>query len=521
MKTFKVKLYPTESQSRRMEQWLITLQRHYNRVLAITLWTQRRYNLPVSKSICGGLKTPKKDGDKRPYIYGIYVAAKRRNQFLNDIPADTVNQTIQSRIEAAFDKWAAACKGKKGEDFFKGQPKFANRDRFTSFQFRTRPPRPLFTYDHKGRRYLNIPNAQGADKIGPILCSLSPDTPSDFTKSFCAIQREPDGWYACIVINLENQVRWDKAPHGVVGIDVNIGSIDLSDGTRIPMPFFADRYRDEVLRLTQKLARTRRENKDWRSSKRYADAKKRKAVLEARITRERKAWHANVVAWLVSRYDRIYVENLEPKNMVKNKHLAKAISSQAWGHFFEMLEMKCAEHGRIFGRVPPSYTSKTCSSCGWVNKAKPGEKGYMGLHVRQWVCPECQTHHNRDVNAAKNICAKGEEAFATGNYEKQELGKRKAKSNSKVLLTERTEAKAGTIIIPCPTLDLPTPPNLPAHKRRSKAEWSAKQRAERARRRNKNAKKEKLTSVDLNGQKKNFNGRKEKLANSTQLSLFC
>ena len=86
----------------------------------------------------------------------------------------------------------------------------------------------------------------------------------------------------------------------------------------------------------------------------------------------------------------------EIKNMVKNHCLAKSISDCAWGKFFELLSYKAEEAGRTLLKENPRNTSKTCSSCGSINKA-------LKLSDRSWVCKVCGTLHDRDENASKNI----------------------------------------------------------------------------------------------------------------------
>ena len=102
---------------------------------------------------------------------------------------------------------------------------------------------------------------------------------------------------------------------------------------------------------------------------------------------------------LIDRYDTICIEDLNIKGMMQNHHLAKSIQSASWNMFVQMLSYKADFKGKNvikIGRFEPS--SKTCSNCGYVNSD-------LTLSDREWVCPHCGTHHDRDINAAINIKA--------------------------------------------------------------------------------------------------------------------
>ena len=102
--------------------------------------------------------------------------------------------------------------------------------------------------------------------------------------------------------------------------------------------------------------------------------------------------------------DVICLENLYVVGMKKNRHLAKAISDSGWGMFSRMLEYKSQKYGREFVKVGRYYPStQTCSKCGY---RRVGDKK-LTLKEREWICPECGEHHDRDVNAAINIRNEG------------------------------------------------------------------------------------------------------------------
>jgi putative transposase len=124
-------------------------------------------------------------------------------------------------------------------------------------------------------------------------------------------------------------------------------------------------------------------------------------VAHGKLTRARRDYHHKQALRLIRENQAVHVEDLQVVGMLRNRRLARAISDAGWGQFVRLLGEKAQRYGRTVATVSrwlPS--SKTCSACGHVIEEMP-------LKVRAWTCPECQTTHDRDHNAAINILAAG------------------------------------------------------------------------------------------------------------------
>ncbi|WP_143455515.1 RNA-guided endonuclease InsQ/TnpB family protein, partial [Ligilactobacillus ruminis] len=108
----------------------------------------------------------------------------------------------------------------------------------------------------------------------------------------------------------------------------------------------------------------------------------------------------------------IVVENLSVKNMMKNHHLSASIANASWGTLISQLKYKCAWYGKKLIIIDPKNTSRICHECKQKNHEFDSLSQSEWLAAREWDCPNCHAHLDRDVNAAKNILAKGLETLA-------------------------------------------------------------------------------------------------------------
>jgi putative transposase len=125
------------------------------------------------------------------------------------------------------------------------------------------------------------------------------------------------------------------------------------------------------------------------------------------VQRQRHDFHHKTALALLRTYDAIYLEDLQVRNMVRNRHLAKRISDAGWAAFRTILEGKAVYAGRRVVAVPPAYTSQDCSGV-LPDGSRCTQRVAKSLSVRTHVCPSCGLVLDRDENAAVNILRAGQ-----------------------------------------------------------------------------------------------------------------
>ncbi|OOS22491.1 transposase [Moraxella lincolnii] len=205
------------------------------------------------------------------------------------------------------------------------------------------------------------------------------------------IQDSRNRWYACITVK-----DFPKNQCGTKSIGLDLGlkdSVTTSDGDKL-ITKFTQKY-------ANKLAKAQRANK-----------KKQIKAIHAKIKNSRLNAIHQFTSKLVKQNALIVIGKLKSKTFTSSK-LAKSVYDASWYELKRQLDYKCKHAGCLFEEVNESFTTQTCSCCLSISNNSP--KGRAGLAIREWTCGACNTTHDRDINAAKNILRLGRETLAVGS----------------------------------------------------------------------------------------------------------
>lgn len=304
--------------------------------------------------------------------------------------AENSKEAYSSGLEAlakGLSNWSKSRKGaRKGRHV--GFPRFKSKDRAT--------PRFAYTTGVFGL-IEGDPKALKLPRIGRVHCMENVTARvGDARVLRMTVSQRAGRWFAALTVERDDNPMTKPPKGGAVGVDLGIKTLaTLSDGTVIENPRCLAASERRLKRAQKALSRK------VKGSRRRAKARAKVARIHAHVANQRQDAMHKATTWLASTFSEICIEDLNTAGMVKNHHLAKAVSDAAFGEFRRQLEYKTAKTGARLHVVDRWFaSSKTCSKCGRV-KAK------LSLNERTYRCDGCGLVMDRDLNAAVNILVAG------------------------------------------------------------------------------------------------------------------
>lgn len=377
-RAIKIRLYPNKQQEQEINKLLGCYRFVYNHMLALK---QKEYtDNKINPSLC----------DLSKYFYGTlrksedYLWLKEQN---TKVMAQSIRQMLIS-----YDR------------FFKlhtGFPKFKSKKDRQSALFSIDAISKRNTFEH--RKITLIKSLKGIKFRCSDLYFKRLKTYKDSIRSATMSKTKSGNYFLSILIDIpQDEIVKFKQTGGSIGIDLGVKDFVItSDGEIFENKHFFKKQENKIKKLQKQLSRK------VKGSNNREKARIKLAKSYERLVNQRENYIHSVVNELLKYYDTIYMEDLNVSGMLKNHNLAKSIQEVGFYKFKEILQDKALVNNKqviLINRFYPS--SKTCSLCGCKNKD-------LKLSDRFWVCPECNTKHDRDINAAKNILTEGQRIFCS------------------------------------------------------------------------------------------------------------
>lgn len=355
LKAYKYRLYPTLGQSEMIDNTIHACRLVYNLGLELRIWAYKN-----------GIKLSNFDLQRQ------LKDLRKEYDWLKSANSQALYKSLDN-LDLAY------------HSFFRGGgfPKFKKKTKYGAFCC------------HNNTRRLDWEaSTVTIPKIKDIPIVLSRKFDGDI-RTIIISKTNTGKYFAAFVVYTEHAPIEKKmvSPKTTIGIDVGIKSFAVTSDGRNYTP--NRKLKDNMKRLQCLQRRASRKKKGSGNRKK---ANKQVALLYEKITNQRADYIHKITTQLIrdNQVDTFVVENLNVVGMMKNEKLSQAIADVSFGEFFRQMKYKCDWYGKnliAIGRFAPS--SKRCSECGTINES-------LTLADREWAC-ECGAHHDRDLNAAKNI----------------------------------------------------------------------------------------------------------------------
>jgi putative transposase len=366
IKGYKYRIYPNEEQIIQINKTFGCCRFIYNHFLAMKIETYKIEQKSLSYNKCSSLLTQ----------------LKKDREWLKEPDKFSLQNSLKD-LDVAY------------QNFFREIKKGNNNQGFPKFKSKKNNNKSYKTNFTNNNIEPNFNNNQiKLPKLGWIKCKLH----RKFTGKILSatISQVPSGKYF-VSLNVECEHKELSKNNNAVGLDLGISDLLItSDGEIIENNKLTYKYENKLAKLQRQLA------KKEKGSKNKNKQRIKVARLHEKITNIRKDNLHKISSQIVKENQFIFSEDLNIKGMLKNHNLAKSIHDVSWYELTRQLQYKSEWNDKIYHKIDRFYaSSQICNVCGYKNE------DIKNLSIREWTCPECNTRHNRDINASINILNQG------------------------------------------------------------------------------------------------------------------
>ena len=317
---------------------------------------------------------------------------KKNNKILNTTPAKYKKEYIWLKeVDSLALANAQMNLDKAYKNFFRdksvGFPKFkSKKNNYYSYTTNNQNG-TIYIIDNK---YIKLPKLKTLVRV-----KQHRQIPENGKIKSVTISKNPSGKYYVSIL-VEQEIKELSKNEFMIGVDLGLTDFaTTSDGVKYSNPKWLRKQENKIKKLQRELSRKKK------GSKNRIKAGIKLAKAYEKITNQRKDFLHKLSSELINENQVICLEDLQIKNLLQNHKLAKAISEVSWYEFRKQLEYKAKWYGRTIVIIDKYYpSSQICSNCG-------NNTGKKSLNIREFDCPYCGKHHDRDINASINILLEG------------------------------------------------------------------------------------------------------------------